>query len=119
MIDFKPSQVVLGVPPLVATMGCAEAEFAAALIVRACHALGNAWQPIAWKQIREVVLSDFDAKREPFASLIQNPFFRPDVHDLVERGCARWTTSDDSGEGSVELTADGLEKLRRWVASAP
>ena len=97
-------------PPLAATMGKAEAEHAAALIVRACQVNGDAWQPCTWAQIKAAVQADVDSKTAPFDNLIHNPFFRPDVYDLVARGFARWTEPQ-----VVELTAAGLAKLTTWV----
>jgi hypothetical protein len=116
IVPFKPSQVELGPVPLCATMGHAEAEFAAALIVLACRARGDEWQAVTWKQVGEVALADLKAEREPACLWLTNPFFRPDAHDLVKRGYARWIGSDD-GISPVELTPEGIEKLRRWVQS--
>ncbi len=114
MPDFLPSQVQLVVPPLAGTMGRAEVEFAAALIVRACQVLGDRWQPISWKQSVEAFKADRDAGRE-FGRLMENPVFRPDAYDLVKRGFAQWG-STRSGEGdTVELTDKGFECMRRWV----
>lgn len=113
-IDFKPSDVTLGVPPLTATMGKTEIECAAALIVRTCQAQGDRWQPVSWKMARETLTSDLEAGRHPGAGWARNPFFRPDVAGLVAKGYATRGDGDD-----VELTAQGLEALRRWVRLSP
>lgn len=109
---MKPSEVVMGVPPLAATFGKAEAEWAAACIVRACQFHGDTWQPISAPQISEAIHSDIEAKREPFASLMRNPFFSPDVWKLIELGFARWV---DREGGSAELLPPAIEAIRsKW-----
>lgn len=112
---FKPSEVVLRpVIPLMATMGRAERELAAAMIVRTCAVKGDAWQPVGPATIGEVIRADLDAKLEPWTGLNSNPFCpSPDFRDLVKHGFARWTAGDD--KGPLELTAKGIEALRRWV----
>lgn len=113
-VDFKPSDVSLldSMPPLVDTMGRAEAEAAAALIVRTCQARGDAWQDVGPRAIGEVIRADLEAKREPFHSLNHNPFFRPDPSSLVKCGCAEWVGQPG---GAVRFTAKGFEGLRRVV----
>jgi len=113
VIDFKPSQVSLCVPPLVATMGKGEIEAAASLLVRACHVLGDKWQAVTGKQVADVLRADRAAAREPFTSLIRNPFFRPDIHAAIAAG---FIEGDPASE--VKLTEKGLEALRRWVMPA-
>jgi hypothetical protein len=111
---FKPSQVFLNtVPPLTATMGRSEREHAAALLVRTCQVKGDAWQPVTPAMLGEVLRADLGAQVEPWNSLNRNPFFRPDFHDLVAAGFARW--GDDTVKGPLELTELGIESLRRWV----
>jgi len=107
---FLPSEVVLIVPPLVGTMGAAEREHAAAIIVRACAQLADVWQPLSPRDIGLVLQADELAQREPFASLVRNPFFRPNVRDLVEAGFAEF-----DAEERVSLTAKGLDALLPWV----
>jgi hypothetical protein len=105
-LPFRPSQVVLAPVPLVGTMRRAEVEFAAALLVRACQVLGDRWQPLSWQQVAKVLRAD----RTSVAKWLANPFFRPDVHDLVARGYAAGNPTAE-----VWLTAAGLEALERWV----
>lgn len=114
MSDYKPSEVELVVPPLCGTMDKAEAEFAAALIVRTCQQRGDVWQAVTWKDCAEAWKADVAAKRSPFFELSSNPFFRPDVWELVERGFGRWV---DKEGGAAELTPKGLEVMRSWVRS--
>ena len=110
---MKPSDVVLCVPPLTATLGRSEREHAAALIVRACQELGDKWQAVSPRQVGEVLRADVAAGRQPFASLGVNPFFRPDVHDLVAKGFA--TMREDK---AVELTEKALEAIAKWARPA-
>jgi hypothetical protein len=114
--DFKPSQVYLGIPPLTATMGHAEAEFAAALVVRTLAVKGDTWRAVGWREIEEVVTADMKGKVEPIGLLMCNPFFQPDIHDTVKRGFARWT---DKPNGTVELTEEGIAALAKWVPKLP
>lgn len=112
----KPSEVALGVVPLIATFGKAEIEYAAAILVRACHALGDEWRAVTWSEIEAVLKSDRTEGREPFASLILNPFFRPDVRALVDKGFARWTGGPG---GPIEFTPVGLVALFRCRRTRP
>ncbi len=113
-VDFKPSDVILVGIPLTGTMGRAEAEAMATLLVRTCQVQGNAWQNVEPRAIGEVIQADLAAEREPLHSLNRNPFFRPDPHELVRRGFAEWA----GGEGkSLRFTPAGLERLRKWVRS--
>ena len=89
--DFKPSQVHLGHPPLTATMRHSESEHAAACLVRVCQAHGDTWAPQTWAAMRDVIREDCEAKREPLASLMRNPFFRPEVGRLIADGFATLT----------------------------
>jgi hypothetical protein len=107
----KPSEIVLGVPPLVGTMGRAEAEFAAALVVLACEANGDRWQAVAWPQITAAAKAALEEGRRPWLTLLSNPFYRPDVWELVKRGFARW---EGEPGGPVELTMWGLVAMDRW-----
>lgn len=110
-LAFRPSDVVLRAIPLANTMHRAERESAAAIIVRTCAALGNAWAPITLKQIAETIREDLATKREPITSLNANPFLRPDFVDLVEAGYA--STFEDGS--SIELTPKGFEAIAPWV----
>jgi hypothetical protein len=113
---FKPSQVFLNtVPPLTGTMGRSEREHAAAILVRVCQVKGDAWQAVTPKILGEVLRADLAAQVEPWHSLNANPFFRPDFHELVDAGFARW--GEDEGK-PIELTELGIESLRRWVRAS-
>lgn len=116
-MSFKPSQVVLDVPPLPGTFGKSELEHAAAIIVRVSQALGDVWQPATWKQVQSVLRTDATNGTLPFGGenggLLANPFFRPDVYGLVEGGFAR--DVGEGGEKAFELTPAGIARLERWV----
>lgn len=110
---YAPSRVSLVVPPLVGTMESAEREFAAALIVRACQALGDQWNPVEFQELGTVIKADVEAKTEPLFSLNRNPFFRPDFWKLADGKYGRWTGTP--GESAIELTELGIAALKRWV----
>lgn len=109
---MKPSDVPLAIPPLVGTLGSAEVEHAAALLVRACQYFDDRFQPIGPKQIGIVLDDDLKNGREPLTSLSKNPFFRPDFHQLVANGFAK---GDIANHGALELTDEALERLGRSV----
>lgn len=110
---FLPSAVALVVPPLVGTMGCAEREQAACLIVRACQALGDTWKPIDLEELNGVIKADLEQGHEPLASLNRNPFFKPDLWLLADGTYGRWTGTP--GESPIELTDKGIAALKRWI----
>jgi hypothetical protein len=120
MTDFKPSHVNLrgSFPPLIGTMKKTEVEMAAALLVRICHLHGDAWAPVAPKDVASTLRTDVEAGHEPFASLAGNPFFRPDMFALCALGFARWLEPENE-RSPVEFTEQGLEAMRRWVVVAP
>ena len=95
-------------------MGHAECEHAAALLVLTCETNGDAWGPVTPRQVGEAIKAALDSGHEPWGSLNRNPFFRPDFHELVAKGFARWTEAE--GKGPIELTPKGIEAMRRWAA---
>jgi hypothetical protein len=110
---YKPSQVVLRVvTPLIGTFGKAQAEFAACLMVRACVRHGDVWQDLSPQQIGAAITADIDEKTDPLYSLRCNPFFNPDIWELVERGFAEWV--DEPGK-SVRFTSNGFDAMRKWT----
>lgn len=111
MADFKPSQVVLRASPLIGTMGRAETESAAALVVHACKRHGDKWQAVTTDMVVGAIR--VAGPDSPLGMLIRNPFLKPDFIALVAGGFA--TRSDDDGVVSYELTAKGLAALQRWV----
>lgn len=114
MPDYKPSDVVLRIMPLVGTMKKAEVEFAAALLVRACVRNNDSWAPILPKEMGEAIKQDLDEKIEPLFSLNQNPIFRPDLHMLIERGFAE-VVGGDKNRGPLQFTQVGFDAMSKWV----
>ena len=111
-VDFKPSNVVLGIPPLCGTMKKAEIEFAATLYICACRHFGNKWQPLEPKLIGEAIRADLESGTEPLASLNHNPFFRPDMYAFVHSEYVHMTEEHEP----IEFTEAGFEALRKWVS---
>lgn len=113
-VEFKPSDVHLDEIPLVGTMGRAEREQGAAVMVRACQVLGDRWQPITWQQVKQVLMQDFDDPKRPVGALwVRFPGFRPDVRDLCAKGFA--TLDGDA----ATFTEAGFAKLRPYVVARP
>lgn len=108
--DYKPSDVLILAPaPLAGTMRKAEAEFAAALMVLACKANGDTWGAVTGAQAADAMKREKDAGTA-FGQLLGNPFFRPSINELCDRGFARWI--DDHG---AEFTEAGFAAMRPWV----
>jgi len=115
---FKPSDIRLALPvPLCGTMGKAEAEFAATLLVRACVRHGDAFDSILPAQMGDTIGADLEEQVDPLWSLRNNPFFRPNFDELVKRGFAEYVGEDGGRKRPLRFTASGLEVLRRWVAA--
>lgn len=116
---FKPSEVnILGsFPPLCATMGKTEAEVAAALLVDYLALNGDDWGPATPKQLGEHLQNSSmnrGTDRDPWPSIIRNPFAQPSFGELVMRGFATWQ-SNGIVWMSVTFTATGIEAMRKWV----
>ncbi len=118
MPDFKPSQVFLTPVPLCGTMGHAEREFAAALIIRACQVNGDTWHAVTTQEIgRMIEAIQKDRAADPWLfDFLTNPFIKFDVYELVEHAYARWT--GEPGKSPVELTDRAFEAARYWVKAA-
>lgn len=111
LAGFHPSAVYLDSgPPLCATMGRSEREYAAALLVWACQQKGDRWRPVNTTELEEMLFAARMLGREPVSSWLRNPFMKPDMRELADHGFARWL--DDH---TIELTEAGIERLRRWV----
>jgi hypothetical protein len=99
--------------PLVATMGRAEREQAATLIVRTCVREGDTWAPVTPQQIGATIKADLEEQIDPLYSLRENPFFKPDFRDLAEHGYASCTFETGA---PLELTPKAFEAIAaRWV----
>ena len=119
-VEFRPSEVSLtdSFPPLVATMGRAELESAATLLVRAFQVRGDAWQDVQLGDLLEVMRHDADGGVEPLASMVTNPFIKPDFWGLIEGGFAAAILVEKKLE-AIRFTAEGLERLRKVVQRSP
>lgn len=116
-VNFKPSDVNLrdSFPPLVDTMGSTETESAATLLVRVCQISGDAWGDVDVRALGEVIKADLSEMREPLYSMSRNPFCRPDLCGLVQRGCAEWVGEPG---GVIRFTQLGLDRLHKVVERA-
>ena len=108
----KPSEISLRrtYPPLADTLGKSEFETMAAVLVRACEVHGDRWQPLSPEQVAKVIAADVEAKRNPIASMNENPFLRPDLPGLVASGHAHWV---GGAFERVELTEDAFRLLAK------
>ena len=107
---YKPSDIRLTAECLLTgTMERTEIEHAAACVVRACQFHGDTRQIIDWPMVQEALRDDRKTGREPFASILVNPFFRPDFHGLGERGYA--VVDGDQ----MMLTPKACEAMRPWI----
>lgn len=123
MSDFKPSQVLIGVPPLVGTLGRSELEQAAAMIILTCQRLGDAWQAVSLEAVQETLCKL--GSRPSLQRFLSNPSFRPDFEALTEAGFAEWRLAHSvvagRGDGTlflssvIALTDKGLKAIRKWV----
>lgn len=111
-MDFRPSDVRLGIPPLVGTMGRAELEHAAALFVRTLAYHGDEWGSLSPDQMAEMIEADIEENRDPFFSLNTNPFFKPNFRALVASEFAEW---EDQEARLARFTPAGREALRKYV----
>lgn len=100
-------------PPLTGTMGRVEAEAFATLMIEACVFHGDEWQPLTLKQIGEAVQAALASKKEPFDSLNTNPFWRPDVWDLISRGYAEQIGNDK--HAPVRFTDKAFHAMKQHV----
>lgn len=119
--EFLPSQVSLGGPlPLTDTMGRAERECAAAILVRTSQVKGDQWQFLLPAVIGEVLKAEVAAGSQPWERLNRNPYMpSPDFHELVDEGYAefefRRAGYEYKGDPAIRLTDKGLRALRRWL----
>ena len=105
IVDYAPEDVVLDATalPLCDTMGHAEGECAAALLVLALSTRGHGWVPVPWN---DLVWAVECGQRH----WLRNPFFRPDFAELVDKGYAFRPL--DSGTW-LELTPKAIERIRK------
>lgn len=97
---MKPTDIYLGLPPLVGTFGRSELEHAAAVLVMAMQ-LRDVWEPITWEDVEKAIEKD--------PTFAKNPFFKPSFFDLIAGGYA--VMVDDS----MSFTKAGLERLENYM----
>lgn len=113
---FPPSSVVLRSPLLCDTLGKAEREVAAALIVRTCAVHGDRWRPVELDQLLEVFRADAAAIRSPWGGLaeaISRGLLFPDFAGLLAHGFAV-ARGPEGGPAILELTPLALERIGKW-----
>lgn len=114
MIDFTPTQVFLDAIPFVGTFDHLEAEVTAAVIVKALAINGDKWRVIECSELAEV-FGQLTAQKGMWRSLFNNPFVKVDMHDLVNRGFAKWCADSNGNEGkAIEFTEAGLLRMAKW-----
>lgn len=116
---MKPSDVFLeAAPPLTGTMHKAEAEAMAAIVVLALAKNGDQWRAIGWPEVRDSFLQEVEKGGQPWAMLARNPFWRPNLAQLLkERQDAvgfRYRFATEDGEGLLTFTFAGLLALSKW-----
>jgi hypothetical protein len=111
-VDFRPSEVVISVPPLTGTMGRCESEYAAALLVLACVGKGR-WAPCSREEIFAAFRAAVADQVQPWENLARNPFLRPSFPELLDTPYARLVREEETEQ--MEFTPAGLERLRIWV----
>jgi len=102
----QPDEILVDVLPFVGTLGYAELEHAAAVIVFLCQREG------AWVAATEKMV-DKHQHVEPLATWVGSPFFKPDLLALVAAGYA--TRTQDPGGVGFALTDAVFEKLERYI----
>lgn len=113
---LPPSSLdVLTFPALLGTMGRAEAEQMAALIVRALAVNGDTWRPIGIAEVLAVIEADIAAGHGPWARLNRNPFYNPSPSALLEAGTEpeRFAQWFDKEGGLLQFTPAGIARLTR------
>ncbi len=113
-VDFKPSEVVLGIPlPLIGCFKHAESEVMAAMMIRALVRNGDSWGPVPPRMVGEAMRSDIEEKVPHVKTMLTNPFMRPHPHLLVEEGFAEWTAPEGADDRPLVFTAKAFEILSK------
>lgn len=108
---YRPSTLDVSRGQFSATLGKAELEQGAALLARVCAVLGDRWEPHTFEEVAEVFGRDVLNGVAPWHRLVTNPFWRPDLRALAERGFATIT------EQGICLTAEAISRIaERWWA---
>lgn len=109
--DFAPSAVLLTDIPFVGTFDRAEVEWTAAILVHALALTGDTFRPMDPRRVAGMLEGWMSEPQ--WKSLFTSPFFRVDLHGLVDRGFARW-----EDKYHLAFTDLGIERLRKWVRSS-
>lgn len=113
---IAPKDIVVAFPPLMDTLGRAELELAAAIVVSVCQRRGS-WGPVSWEEIK--ALAKDDLAKDPKHWLWTRVLCWPDAHGLVDNGFAVWVGDDET---VLELTQACIRRIverqtRRWFRS--
>ena len=111
---MKPSDIIIDNPlPLTGVFDHVEAEQAAGLMISTLAASDDTWRPVTVQEVGDFIKSVIDAREDPPAWM-NNPFFKPDIGDLIKREYAEWVEDGSEGRGRpVRFTPWGMRKLRR------
>lgn len=102
------SRFLTEVPPLVGTLGHAEAEHAAAVLLWVLHRQGKGWgDAVALTELGREVEEARKQRAQPVWTWSLNPFFRPSIRELVTRG---WAVRTEGG--GLQLTPACLERVK-------
>ena len=107
--EFVPSQVNLGSMLFVGTFDHAKEENTAAVIVKVLALNGDTWRSATCEELA-AGFEQLTKEEGPWRRWFNNPFVRIDMHDLVDRGFARW-----DGDKAIAFTEKGLQRLEKWV----
>jgi hypothetical protein len=111
----KPQDVMVPeIGIMTATLGKAEAEMVAALLVRYHHAKGlTEWTPITRRELADFLAADDMAK-----GWAKDPFWRPAPWLLVERGfIVGWSNADDPGTVTPKFL-EAIAKNGLWIRNS-
>lgn len=99
--------------PLVATLGRSEREVAAAMIVLVLAQDGDTWRPVIPQETGAALKAALEL---PEYKCFRNPLLRPDFHDLVAKGFAKFLETPPVAGTAIEFTEAGLIAIGAMVA---
>jgi hypothetical protein len=113
-IDFKPSDVALGLPiPLIGCFKSSESELMAAMMVRALVRDGDEWKPITPHMVglglKQDVAEDFPGINGVYLGIV-----RPHPHAMIP-AFARWTAPKGTPNRPLEFTDKAIDVFRTQV----
>ena len=113
-MTFRPADLIIDpMGTFIDTLGSAETEMCAALIVRWHHANNHdTWMPVSRQEIADFLMTD-----PIVAQWAKNPFWRPDPTRFVREGFVDgWVVAEPGAKGT--LTPKFFEKLQKRVKAA-